>query len=136
MLQPYDEREVISMPPVPLPLLSQEEDQCHCRGWHVTGASRYHPELGREVGVPQTASAVMLHLSSWDVTENRRRWQGRAPTRDKCGVKNYLSLSLCLSPPVYNRDTHKTPSLTPSAHKNEPLNLPLTHFIHSFIHYS
>ena len=125
-----------SYPPAPvlLALFLQEQDQCHRQGWHVIGVGRYHRKCGREAGVPLTASAVVSSVPSRDVTYNRRRQQERAPTSNGCHTENSLELSPSVSL-LFTTEMPRSPSLSPPAHKNEHLNLPWTHIIHSFTIY-
>lgn len=103
--------------PVLLALFLQESDQCHRQGWHVIGVGRYHRECGREAGVPLTASAVVSRVPSQDVTYNRRRRQGRAPTSNGCHMENSLEPSPRPLPPVYNRDTQTSFPRSPGTQK-------------------
>ena len=117
--------------PMPLSQLSQERDQCH-RHWHVISLGRYHREHA-ERRLSHWQRQLLFCCSQWDVSYNRRRQrQGRSPIRKACHVENYLEQSLC--PALYTTETPTLPSLTPSTHKNEHLDLPLTPLIHIFTH--
>lgn len=76
-----------------------------------------HRECGREAGVPLTASAVVSCVPSQDVTYNRRRRQGRAPTSNGCHTENSLEPSPRPLPPVYNRDTQTSFPRSPGTQK-------------------
>lgn len=81
---------------------------------------------------PRDSISCRVALPSLDITENRRRRQGRAPTREECRMENHLSLSLCPSPRIYKETPTRPLCLLPRHAKQTSKRASDTSFTHLF----